>query len=978
MTTRKSGLLGLILGMAVLAACEPKSVVELPPPDTIPTIALNLVPDTLTLNPGQAGQLVAVVTGTTTQTVTCTASNSVVTVSGGANGVCTVTAGTAAGTSVVTAVSSADARARDASIVRVATGTVPGTGNPTISIRSITTGNTLTPVNTQNVQGQIDVTVNADIPAGSNVQRIEVLVDNTVACQQTFSTSGEISIDGAQVPVEIICSINTAAFNATTGAPTFPNGTHRISARLVTAGGQISAQVAQDLVFNNTSFIVATPTFSKTCVTSTTSPGPGNLAPAGSLWCGGDMTVALLGVNFAGTTGAIATYNVAVNTSGLGSNGLTEAACSGVAGGAGDTNLGDAFPTCAPVTITRPASTGAAVVFAGGSLPTNSASAGTINTDIAGIEDLITITVTSVTTGGQAGPVCVNPVPTSNPLNVCGTGVGGSAPNTAFFVNPIRLDNLAPRVTSLNITPAALGCAPQTACFVNGTFSFTERTSGSGFFTTVDYGVDGQTAAFSAGAPGGTFTTVAGAAGTQLAETQVPSNALQAVTTDRLSNPRTVFATDVNTCFASTSSLTTANLSGTGCAGVTRIQLFGVDLTAPTLAIAAGPPNNSANAGNVYTISFTDAGVGPSGFSANPVRVKVEQITATGTVCLHPDTGATVSCTTNSGFVNDDGNITLPATNAYYRVTAFVVDEAGNSSAQITTLTLIDTAPPTTGGVVAPSTLVGGQSATFSASVQDNVDLGDVQAAIGYGVATLGYPRTLIGDGYGVANITTSTNASVTVPLFIRGIEPTLAGGRPNGAPLPAATAQFDVRDAAGVVNNVACPPAGQNCASSPAQNITPNVTAGGAPVSFTTSNPTVFASANPAHGNFLLAAPSNLTVCNGTTQAAPAPTPQPCPTNPTTTTLTATVTGQSGTTANPFSRVVFYYVDANGRAQEIGTGAVSVTDNTVTSTRTFTYTLVWTPTNVPAGATNVFALGVNANGDALMSNTQVVTITID
>jgi hypothetical protein len=947
MTTRKSGLLGLILGVALLAACDPKNVIEVPPQpvDTTRVITLNLVPETATLTAvGQTVTLVAVVSGTTTQTATFTSSNTSVATVNSSTGVVTAVGN---GTAVITAVSTADNTARDGSTITVQIGQ-PGPGTvATVSIQSITQGGTLFPVNQQNIQGQIDVTVNADIPAGSNVTRLEVLVDQTVACTQNFTTTGtgsDLSVDGSQIPVSVICSINTAAFNATTGAVTYANGVHRISARLVTTTGTIAATVAQDLTFNNQNFIATNnlnlaAAFSRGCTTSTNVPGPGNLAPVGSLWCGGDLTINLLNVNFGPSTNAIASYTVSITTSGAGSNGI----CAGVAVAPAVT------PNCAVTTMAATSTTGT-VTFTGGS--TNTATAN----DISGVEDIVAITVTSVTTGGQAGPVCINPNPATNPAGACGTGFGGSLPNVAFFTNPVRIDNLAPRPTLFDITPATLGCA-QAACYVNGAFTFSER---AGFFTTVDYGVDGQTATFAAGPSSGSLTTVTN--GSQLAETQTSQTLfLQATTTDRLQNSRAVFA---------------GPTAATPLTSTTGAQQFGVDLTAPTAAfVAPSAPNNGANDGNTWTISFSDAGVGPSGFAANPVRVRLERILATGTVCLNPDTGATVSCTTNGGFVADDGSVTIPATPGYYRIRATATDEAGNNSTEITRLTLIDLVPPTTGGVVAPSTITGGTSATFSASVQDNVDLGDVQAAVNYGAVTLGFPRVTI-DAYGPESFTVSTNAAVTIDNFIRGIETTTAAGRPTGVTTSAQTIQFDVRDAAGVVDNVACPGNATNCVSSPAQNIAPNVAAGGAATSVTTGTGATannFNSANALHGNFLMSAPSPATVCNNNGGAAG------CPTNPTSTTLSATVTGPNSVFANPFSRVNFYYIDALGRAQLIGTGSISVTDNTVTSTRTYTYTVVWTPgTAIPAGATQVFALGVDAEGDALMTNQQTVTVAVD
>jgi len=85
---------------------------------------------------------------------------------------------------------------------------------------------------------------------------------------------------------------------------------------------------------------------------------------------------------------------------------------------------------------------------------------------------------------------------------------------------------------------------------------------------------------------------------------------------------------------------------------------------------------------------------------------------------------------------------------------------------------------------------------------------------------------------------------------------------------------------------------------------------------------------------------------------------------------LDATATGPFQTFNNPFPNGVYFYgIDAEGRAHVLGTGSVSVTDNTITMTRTWRYSRPggWpddADTLYPGG---VFALGVNGTtGDAL------------
>jgi hypothetical protein len=120
------------------------------------------------------------------------------------------------------------------------------------------------------------------------------------------------------------------------------------------------------------------------------------------------------------------------------------------------------------------------------------------------------------------------------------------------------------------------------------------------------------------------------------------------------------------------------------------------------------------------------------------------------------------------------------------------------------------------------------------------------------------------------------------------------------------------------------------------------------------------------------------ITLCNG--QIEGVGTPQPCPTNPTSALITASVTGPFQTFNNPFQRVLFYLEPAgpNHRAHLIGQGTIGVFDNTVTNTRTWTYTVNFSAIGWAPGSWRVFAVGVDANGDALMTQWTGVFIQID
>jgi hypothetical protein len=87
---------------------------------------------------------------------------------------------------------------------------------------------------------------------------------------------------------------------------------------------------------------------------------------------------------------------------------------------------------------------------------------------------------------------------------------------------------------------------------------------------------------------------------------------------------------------------------------------------------------------------------------------------------------------------------------------------------------------------------------------------------------------------------------------------------------------------------------------------------------------------------------------------------------------LTAVADVALNSSADPFTRVDFFYV-SGGVHIKIGTASV-VLAQTVTN-RTYTYTVTWDPdAAVPVGAVTVVALGVDAQGDAVLTGTQVVT----
>jgi hypothetical protein len=543
--------------------------------------------------------------------------------------------------------------------------------------------------------------------------------------------------------------------------------------------------------------------------------------------------------------------------------------------------------------------------------------------------------VNSGTVGGEAGPVCINPDPAANPQNTL-CAIGG---NIAFFATPVRIDNLAPRVTLFDITPATLGCT-QSACFINEEFVFGVRT---GFLTLVDFGVDAQTATFFAGTSSTTLAQIAtGVEGFD--ETVTPTLFLQARPIDKLGNTRSVYAGPV----------ATTELTST-----TGAQKFGIDVTNPTIEGLSpdldGDTDNDA-AAEVISVQFEDAGVGPSGFGDEPLVVTVERILASGTTC-YDDAGVLIDC--DDAPVTSDASITIPDIDGYWRLTVFVTDEAGNASDTETFLYLDDEVPPVVAGVVAPSTIEGATSVTFSADASDNVELGDVLSAIGYGVlGVYAHEAREEIDTYGVDSFTTSTVATFTYDYFIHQLEST-AAGVPAGDATQANVAEFLVRDVAGVELDDACPlptdvdgATTQNCTLRKNNNIVVNVQAGEG------VTPTPWSTIDPDLVSFeLTVSPAAPDVSAGQTAA-----------------WTATATGPQGTFAEPFEFVNFYEMDASGRFILVNTDQTgTATDDDIQNTRLWTYS---GPTFKPTatGQTRTYrAIGV-VGGAGLVSNDATAT----
>lgn len=440
------------------------------------------------------------------------------------------------------------------------------------------------------------------------------------------------------------------------------------------------------------------------------------------------------------------------------------------------------------------------------------------------------------------------------------------------------------------------------------------------------------------GVGGVTVTYHAGAAG--LTNTQLA--ALDAVTT-----PAALAASLVNTTYSvvarvrdAVGNQTVQRLQGQG---INPAQTFGLDNVIPFDQDFAGTTTvedrtiyNTVNVWAAGQIDLT-AVDNVAGFGANPVATQYRSSNATGIECIVGDDCEAVQ--RPLAFTTS-----IPEGEAYYQFWGEVYDQAGLGTGTPSIVTFLHdvTAPNVDNISGTAGTFTAGQNYTFSAVATDNVDLAQAQFSMVFDGLTgvpsldavpLGGPQEL-GPGWNFEAPTHTATATATVP-WISGVE-TTAGDAPSGVLTNVSWARFVVDDVAGN--------------QSTQQN---NFVVGSFPA------PTSFAAAFPGGATFqqttaaqdLCQNADNL--CDGATETRVA-------------TITATATGASGTFQNPFSLVLFAYVDASVAAPTHRFIAIdntaTVTDDGVTRTWTWSTTLPASalPAATAPGALDVQAIGVN------------------
>jgi hypothetical protein len=794
-----------------------------------------------------------------------------------------------------------------------ATVTVSAVAPATISIKQINQGGTLVPVAINNVFGQVDVVLNLD--AGSQeVSNVEVLVDGAVACSQGFSA---IQAQMAKAQAAQIASGD-------------PNAEITVEIGCSVNTAAFNGATGVPLYFNGQRLVaarvnligsapVATPS-----TTLTFNNASGFIASL-TTDNGTDPGSAIdprTGVQWIG--GAV-TINIV-----------------GVSYVSGVTISNISFPLFGK-TLTAALTAGlGSVVLTEGS--TNwSASNSSVTNYLSPKAGELPPVGTAVLSNGTSLAV-------ANAILNATTSPAGDP--TIAPLTTIRLDNVAPGATPSNpddipdgIAQLAITQPLMTPVWVNATTSFEagntllgvpslSALNAASTGVDIEEGVDAIAVTFFATAngaalPSGCSTTglTAITTGSQLAETTVSlAYRVRIIFKDALGNV---------TCFS---------LAPGGAPGAQ----FGADFTAPTGTIlsgpAAGPPGLNVDPGN-FVVSASDnaSGFDPGGLSLLVIMTRTGIAGGTPTCVIGSGTGCVTPALQlltfdATGGVNTEG---------YYTTSITLVDQAGNQAVLLTArLYEYDaTLPAFSGGISLPALIAGATTNTFTASVSDNLDLNLVFGDVIYPTATLRYPSQSIGS-WGLPLEQGPTTVNYAVADWVRCIN--AAGDFATTTNQPSAI-QLTVSDqalnpftqASGAfgVNAQACAAVGAVTINSFVQNA-PNLGTGKTEVD--------------VDGAGLLA------------------------TSSTTATLTAVADVPLNSAVDPFARVDFYYV-SGGVHIKIGTATV-VLAQTLTN-RTYTYTFVWDPdaavpsSAFPGTAVTVVALGVDAQGDAVLTNTFTVNV---
>jgi uncharacterized protein YjdB len=870
----------------------------------------------------------------------------------------------AAGNVAIIATSNADATKKGAANVTVLPPPVPAT----VSVDFVAAFGTLFQINVNNVFGQIDAHLTID-PGGQSVTKVELLIDGVSRVSQNLSPSFSLQGGGQaslQAPQSVVLSYNTGNYVVGAGNQAtvdYLNGPHTLSAKITTSTGSTAGSASsqtQQLQFNNANAFH---------ITHSATAG-GVVGVDGFTWFGGPanatFTTTAVPVMYDGRT--ITSVTIAW-TDGQPAGTVFPCPTNVVAGGATPGLLALLAPP-APV-APQTACTG-------------SPGGGISQTDVAA-PFVFTSTVSQST---AAAPYVVAAVASDgNPVVVPALGAATYGQALLNTQTPIRIDNtapVAPPAPTFTLTAQGGAGTPDgkpDCCSNNwiGAAAAFNWTQTGVAFADAGVGIPGTpNHSFSTGPVATALVLAACAAPVSkvgaegLAETTV-NNADSVVVRycDRLGNSQLANLTNGN---------------------------FGVDLTAPTFALTSLPTandgvNTTPQDGMFWSLALpspvarrfntleTDGSLtaAPSGFGVNAIllRVRVNFRDTTWTAGV----GGAFNAFPMPGTPGPTGG----ANDRYLTFESIARDQAGNRSTLLTRTVLIDETVPVVSNVSIPAALVAGASTNYSATITDNIGVGQYMAAVDYcseatclvapffsGNTSLPFALPVTVGAFGTQNVGPIA-AAQSIP-FVRSIErvvtpalaqPPVPQGAANNAPsgvlIPPVRARFNVFDVAGNVStqfntfalgtpptvgtSALALPAGTQVDSITISNSSSTVVSGGLVVCAGTAIGNCTTSSNSGNANFR--------------------------------TVTVTAWGPATTFPNPFATVYFLATGANGVTRVFATSSTgSVTDNGLTARRTWVWTATYNPLSAGFAAFQslnpaaVFAIGVRATGEGLMTST--------
>lgn len=958
----------LVIGLAAFAAaCGDKVNIVQPTSETpVPTInGVTVTPGTATLSIGQTVNFTAAVDASNGAATTVTwGSSDASKVSVDASGKATAVAATP-GVAICATSTANTGKVGCASVVVQANVNIPAT----VSISGITANGVGTTVNPAAVAGTIDIGANI-APGSQTVTKIVAMIGTTRADSQTFSAAQSAALRyAADKAIEtqsafppVLFSINTAKFNATTGAPTWTNASYAVSVVLYTAaGGSTAASTATyqtPLTFANANTYV---------LTTSTTGGATATSGAGYSYRSGSISASVLPVVYTGVT--MAAGSITFGAAGCDATGPRTLALTAPVAPA----------TAWTATFTNAAGAGAAGNFKSYEFRTAvGACAAVIGTGEG-------FTVASTDTNGN-------------------TLFGGIAAANAA-ANTYRMDNVAPGAPTLVQNPNGRQNAWINAA-VGMTGANTGATSNNWMVNgAADAGVGGYTRLARLGAPGagGIVDPVEA-----LAASNTPT--LPAPSATNLSYCGVFSAKDLlgnESALPAAGTVCTAPVVASNTALAAQHMMFGVDIAAPTIAFSGGMAAGSAgtngrtgaNVGGEFQVAVNDTGtVGNSGMQATTpvigtvtIRSAAVGLTAAQTCPVGTVSGG-VCTASGTGFAAPafplvaTAAVTAQTIIGYYTYTGTAVDAAGNASASVSRVVAYNPAanvPALTASLY--STPLTGPTATFTATGSSGnttanaattfFDLWKVSYNLTYAGGLAGpllYPSTTLNTFNGTM---LNSNVPVTITLngFVRQMENQTSACNAaltvGGAFKPNQLQEnlFDqVNNASGAVNT-AIP--GASVAAGTSYT---GVAATQQTFSFIVGNGVT---EQPTAGGCPAAVGANAVkkVSGGGTSADAA-----------SITLSADVWGPTATFNPPFARVDFYVLVGANLEQIGSTTTFSTTDDGSAQGRKHSYTFSWTPgSKTPISAANwtaqssaacavpaasIYAIGVSASGDGLVT----------